>query len=260
MASARNRSFEGIENFRDFGDYGSRFGGRVVASRLFRSGHFAKATAADLATIEGLQVALIADLRRPTERANDPAARLALFTGQVIDNNIRDMAEGPHIAFMRQTDMSVPSIRRYLTDYYSRAPFEARYRDLFARYFQALAGLDGAAWVHCTAGKDRTGILVALTHDVLGVAESDLAADFLLTNEVMEVERRLPAYGPKLEKMIGRVPSEAAIRCFLGVEWEHLAATFVAIRTQCGSTEEYVVKYLGVEAGAVAAMRERLLR
>jgi protein-tyrosine phosphatase len=258
--SARVHSFDGIENFRDFGDYGSRLGGRVVASRLFRSGHFAKATPADLTRVEGLRVALITDLRRPTERANDRAARLAGFTGHVIDNDLGDLAEGPHIAFMRQTDMSVPSIRRYLTDYYSRAPFEARYRDLFARYFRALATLEGPAWVHCTAGKDRTGILVALTHDVLGVTESDVMADFLLTNEVMEVEQRLPAYGPRLEKLLGRVPSEAAIRCFLGVEWKHLEAMFAAIRAECGSAEEYVVKYLGVGSGALHAIRERLLR
>jgi protein tyrosine/serine phosphatase len=258
--SARSHSFEGIENFRDFGDYGSRLGGRVVASRLFRSGHFAKATPADLTRLERLRVTLITDLRRPTERANDRVPRLAGFTGDVIDNDIGDLAEGPHVAFMRQTDMSIPSIRRYLTDYYSRAPFEARYRDLFARYFRAMATLEGAAWVHCTAGKDRTGILVALTHDVLGVAESDVAADFLLTNEVMEVERRLPAYGPRLEKLIGRVPSEAAIRCFLGVEWEHLEATFAAIRAECGSTEEYVAKYLGIGPRALDAIRDRLLR
>jgi protein-tyrosine phosphatase len=258
--SARSHSFEGIENFRDFGDYGSRFGGRIVSSRLFRSGHIAKATPADLTRLEGLRVTLITDLRRPTERANDRSPRLAGFTGHVIDNDIGDLAEGPHVAFMRQTNMNVPSIRRYLTDYYSRAPFEARYRDLFARYFRALATLEGGAWVHCAAGKDRTGILVALTHDVLGVAESDVAADFLLTNEVMQVERRLPAYGPRLEKLLGRVPNEAAIRCFLGVEAEHLEATFAAIRAECGSTEGYVVKYLGIGPGALGAVRERLLR
>jgi protein-tyrosine phosphatase len=257
--SVRIHSFEGIENFRDFGNYGSRLGSRIVSARLFRSGHFAKATPADLTRLEGLQVALITDLRRPTERANDRVPRLTGFTGHLIDNDIGDLAEGPHIAFLRQTDMSVPSIRRYLTDYYSRAPFEARYRDLFARYFRAMSTLDGAAWVHCTAGKDRTGILVALTHDVLGVAESDVAADFLLTNEVMQVERRLPAYGPRLEKLLGRVPSEAAIRCFLGVEWEHLEAMFATVRAECGSAEEYVVKYLGVGRGALDTIRERLL-
>jgi protein-tyrosine phosphatase len=161
---------------------------------------------------------------------------------------------------MRQTNMAVPSISRYLTDYYTRAPFEARYRDLFARYFRAMATLEGAAWVHCTAGKDRTGILVALTHEVLGVEEPDVAADFLLTNEVMEVERRLPDYGVRLAKLIGRVPSEAAIRAFVGVEWQYLEAMFAAIRAECGSMERYVVKYLGIERGALEAIRERLLR
>jgi protein tyrosine/serine phosphatase len=257
--STRIHSFDGIENFRDFGNYASRFGGHVVAARLFRSGHYARATARDLDALGALGVGLIADLRRPTERANDRVPRLSGFAGQIIENNIGDLAEGPHIAFMRQTDMSDASIAAYLWNYYSGAPFELRYQDLFTRYFQALASLDGATLVHCAAGKDRTGILVALTHDLLGVSEADTSADFLLTNAVMQVEKRMATFGPVLEKLIGRAPSEMAIRCFLGVDREYLAAMFAGIRQQCGSTESYVTRVLGVEAATVSRIRDRLL-
>jgi len=258
--NSRIHSFEGIENFRDFGGYASRFGGCMPASRLFRSGHYVGATAADLESLDRLGIEVITDLRRPTERGTDRVPRLPRFTGQIIENDIGDLAEGPHIAFLRQTDMTPQSIGRYLQSYYSAAPFEERYSQLFTRYFRALSQCEGAAWIHCAAGKDRTGILVALTHDLLGVAEEDLIADFLLTNEAMDVERRLPDYGPRLERLCGRPPSDAAIRCFLGVDRASVDATLRAVRARYGSTERYTVQHLGVAPDIVHAIRERLLK
>ena len=43
----------------------------------------------------------------------------------------------------------------------------------------------GASLIHCFAGKDRTGVSVALAHHVLGVHADDMLADYLLTNQVM---------------------------------------------------------------------------
>ena len=42
------------------------------------------------------------------------------------------------------------------------------------------------ALVHCTAGKDRTGILVALVLDVLGVPAEDIVADYAETGPAMD--------------------------------------------------------------------------
>lgn len=255
----RIHSFDGIENFRDFGGYLSALGGRAAAGRLFRSGHYARATAADLATLRGLGIRVITDLRRPTERAAERVPRLEEFSGQIIENDIGDHPEGPHIAFLRETDMSAGSVARFLQHYYSSAPFEDRYSELFGRWLRALSDLNGAGWIHCAAGKDRTGILVALTHDLLGVAEEQIIADFLLTNQVMDVERRLFDYGPKLEKLCGRAPSDAAIRCFLGFDRDSIDATLRAVRDRHGSTEQYVVQHLGVSPERVNQIRQRLL-
>ena len=61
---------EGVRNFRDFGGYASRHGGRVRRGRLFRSGHYAEATHDDLKHVRRLGIQLQADLRRPDERGD----------------------------------------------------------------------------------------------------------------------------------------------------------------------------------------------
>ena len=38
--------------------------------------------------------------------------------------------------------------------------------------------------VHCMAGKDRTGVVCALTLALLGVSDEDIAADYALTETV----------------------------------------------------------------------------
>jgi protein-tyrosine phosphatase len=48
---------------------------------------------------------------------------------------------------------------------------------------QAIARADGAVLVHCAAGKDRTGVIVALVLDAVGVERGTIVADYLATAE-----------------------------------------------------------------------------
>jgi protein-tyrosine phosphatase len=73
----RHIRLEAVENFRDFGDYPTQAGRRLKKGRLYRSASHGRATEADLAAIEALELAVIVDLRRPGERERDgsPASR-----------------------------------------------------------------------------------------------------------------------------------------------------------------------------------------
>ena len=76
----------------------------------------------------------------------------------------------------------------------------------FARAFRLFA--DEASYptlIHCTAGKDRTGVLVGLLMEVLGASEDDIAAEYGLSNESID---RLLAY---LAHHRGRVVSRTEL-------------------------------------------------
>jgi protein-tyrosine phosphatase len=63
---------------------------------------------------------------------------------------------------------------------------------------RAVATAPGAALVHCAAGKDRTGVVVALALGAVGVRPDAVAADYAATGERLELLldrlRRSPTY------------------------------------------------------------------
>ena len=257
MTDPRILPLEGVENFRDYGGYAVG-GGRVASGQLFRAAHQARATPADLQIMAALKLATLVDLRRPRERDNDPSLRHEGFAAQVIQCDLGDHAEAPHVAFLRETDLTPESARAFFLDYYDKAPFEPRHLELFGRYFAALAAGDGPVLIHCTAGKDRTGLLAALTHQVLGVHADDARADYLLTNVAARVEQRLPMITEALEKSLGKRPSATAVRAFLGVDASYLDAAFASIASRSGSVEAYL-DGIGADAATREAIRDRLI-
>jgi protein-tyrosine phosphatase len=69
-----------------------------------------------------------------------------------------------------------PAVRAYL-GYLRRRP------DSVVRSLRAIARADGAVLVHCAAGKDRTGVVVAIALDAAGVDRGTIVRDYLATAE-----------------------------------------------------------------------------
>jgi hypothetical protein len=79
----------------------------------------------------------------------------------------------------REAPDESPIIRAYL-GYLRRRP------DSVAAAIQAIARADGAALVQCAAGKDRTGVVVALALDAAGVDRERIVGDYLASRERLE--------------------------------------------------------------------------
>lgn len=256
--TGRIQQFEALDNFRDYGDYASAAGRRVVPGRLYRSAHHARASDADLARLGTLGLAAVVDLRRPSERRDQPSRRPAGFAAQVIESVHDDGGEAPHITFLKTADLTEESGRRFMTGVYRALPFEPAHLDLFGRYFRALGEAEGPVLIHCAAGKDRTGMLAALTHSLLGVHRDDMVEDYLLTNEAVDLERRAPSIARQLEAMTGRKASHGAVVAFLGVEPAFLETALAEIVARHGSVEAYLERALGVDAALRDRIGERL--
>ena len=255
----RRIALEGVDNFRDFGDYAVADGRRLKRGRLFRSASHGRASDADLELIGALGIATVVDLRRKGERDRDPSRRHAAFAGAVIDNDLGDDQEDEWLAHLRESDLTESSFRAYLLGYYDKAPSDPRHIDLFSRFFQALATSDDAVLIHCAAGKDRTGILVALTHHLAGVHPDDIVEDYLLTNDDERFERRAPQVIELIYGVAGRAPSLAAVRVAMSVEPALLETAFAAMTRDFGGVDAYLEHRLGVDAALRASLHERLL-
>lgn len=256
----RIHPFEAVENVRDYGGYDTAASQRLASGRLFRSGHWAHATDEDLARFRALGIGTVVDLRRATEREHQPSRRPEGCVAEVLTAPPRpdDLTEAPHVAFLKSRDLTPDAACEFMTSAYRRIPYEAPHLDLFGRYFRALADSDRPVLIHCAAGKDRTGILAALTHRMVGVHADDMIEDYVLTNAAVRLEERAPEIAERMQRWSGRPASPEAVIAFVGVEPGYLDVAFAEIDRQSGSLDGYFETALGLNAATRARIVERL--
>ena len=255
----RVRLFEGIHNFRDYGGYAAR-DGRLKSGILWRSGQHGGATPADLAGVAELGIVTVVDLRGDSERQMMPCLRHDDFDGLVLfaPGETAGSELAPHEEAGRGIT-TADEARAAMTRLYVNMPF----RDVLVRslnlYFEALAMREGPSLLHCLAGKDRTGLAVALLHRLLGVHEDDVMADYLLTNAAGDQKRRIAAAGDSIRERYGAQITDEAIEMLMGVDAMYLDAATRSIVERFGTNERYAQEVLGVDAARRDALRARLL-
>ena len=256
--TSRIHAFDALDNFRDYGGYDTAAGRALKTGRLFRSAHQASVSEADLERLAAIDLGVIVDLRRQVERRRQPSKRAVNFTGQVLESDLDEAGEAPHITFLKSADLTPESGRTFMTGLYRELPFAPAHIDLFSRYFHALGETDRPVLIHCAAGKDRTGMLAALTHHLVGVHQDDLMEDYLLTNTAVDLVGRAPAIAEQLKGFTGREASHDAVVAFMGVEPAYLDAAIGSITERHGSLDGYLEQALGVDAVLRDRIAERL--
>ena len=249
---------EGVANLRDFGGYATGCGRGLRAGRFYRSGHHALATDEDLETLAGLGIAVVVDLRRADERERQPNRRWNAYAGEVITSDLDDFDRGWE-SLLPGADPTPEFFDGLMQIWYGRAPFVPRMTSVFSRYFEAMARADGAVLIHCAAGKDRTGLLAALTHHLAGVRREDLVEDYLLTNSAPSQVEMAPRIARLIETLTGKTPSDEAVRVAMGVRAAYLEIALAAIDERYGSLDGYLESALGVDAGRRRAFEARHL-
>jgi protein tyrosine/serine phosphatase len=246
-------AFEGVRNFRDFGGGLTVDGRRIRTGRLFRSAHLAEASAADIARLEALGVKLVADLRHPAERMNQPARWPHSAGPPVICRQPVQPALQVGAPLQADTHFSAAVARENMLGAYRRIPADPDAMRLFCGLLGALAEHGGPILVHCTAGKDRTGIACAIVLAALGCGHDTIQTDYLRTNDGMDVAARRREVRTNLEPEIGRPLADEEIEPLLGVEAAYLAAAMAIVEAAGG-----IDAYLGKSLGLPRQTRERL--
>jgi protein-tyrosine phosphatase len=250
--------FERILNFRDFGGWDTAGGGKVARGKLYRSASFHDATDADIERLNAMDLRFLVDLRRPEERKHEPS-RWVSESCRVIFND--EGAGGtelpPHLVALLQSDLSAQSTTDYMMSLYREIPYDPRLVGLYRNWFAEL-GEGGSGVVHCAAGKDRTGIICALTLMTLGVDEDAVFADYEFTNQAVDLELRMPRIQQRMEERLARKLDSASLRPMLGVQIDYLHAALKEIRERSGSVGRYVEEQLGVGARERERLRDAL--
>jgi protein-tyrosine phosphatase len=151
---------DGVSNARDLGGWTLQDGSKIPYGRVFRSGKLSEATPEDLAKIKSLGIHTSIDLRSQPEvkvGGQDPVGAQGLSS----------TVSAPMLI--------VPSAVGYRN-------LVADQKPAIATAFKALADpADYPVIIHCSAGKDRTGIVSALLLELLGVPRKQVVSEYMLS-------------------------------------------------------------------------------
>jgi protein-tyrosine phosphatase len=226
--------FESLHNFRDAGGCATADGRTVATGRLYRSDLLVNLTSADQARFDRLGIRTVIDLRRTAE---------VELIGRVADAHGRRYLNIPpeHAPWEERPHDPADEPPRYLADRYLELADTGRHG--IGRVISVLSDRDAApAVVHCYAGKDRTGVVMAITLALLGVPDETIGEDYARSDYW---ERSAP---PSHIPALWTLAPASAITVFLA-----------ELREEYGSVEGYA-SAAGVTTAEIEALRAHLLR
>jgi protein-tyrosine phosphatase len=242
---------DGAYNFRDLGGYLTQDSHYVRWGQLYRSDEFSELTDQDLENLEHLKLQTIIDLRSPYEIQGKENRLPPNCTYQ----KIRIYQHEPLFDYL-----PIALFKRHLL----AQALGANYIKLIERRAEAFGAAlrilaDPANFpvvYHCSAGKDRTGIVCALALSVLGVPDQTIIADYSLSNLGFDHFFTEFAAGGQLDGW--------------GIPYEEFQAVFIVnpdwmrnllhhLRKEYGGAAGYLVQRAGLQPDELERIRENLL-
>ncbi|MFE3541904.1 tyrosine-protein phosphatase [Nocardia sp. NPDC059177] len=242
--SADQFAISGTFNFRDVGGLRTVDGATTRPGILLRSAQLSGLDERGLATLRELRVTDVHDLRGRAEIdhiGHDTLPDGVRLHITPFDSRMDDAP--PHEA-------RTSSARTHMIEVYRHFPTLPEAHTAITRLAGSIIAGDGAALVHCAAGKDRTGWAVATLLRAVGVTEEAVYADFLASNDAVEPLRRL--LEPKISD------GNALSVDLLGVHAEYLRTADATVREKYGDTEGYLAE-IGLTGTLRADLRECLV-
>lgn len=258
---------EGSFNFRDIGGMPLTGGGVTRSGVLYRSDALSGLTPHGLEQLAATPIGVIADFRTPLERMIAPDRLPANRTFRVVELALLEGAlTGLAQQAMQATatggdpDAAAAAVRDALAQLPSLGELYISMlthgTEAFAEVARLVAtGEDTAVLVHCTAGKDRTGVAIALLLDAVGVDRDAIVADYAASEQNLS-----GAWADGMFAMIGAmgVPRTAALDALIASTPPAAIAQALAwVAHEHGGSAAYL-RSGGLAESELTALRRRL--
>ena len=253
-------NIEGGCNFRDLGGYRTRDGRELQRGRVFRTGVLSYFTLNDEQLLKELGVRAICDLRRSDERAHEPTRWPDSNTQHLSWDDGRTPPTIRSVAAKLSHPYTAVGMRAAMIDLYRQLPawMAPRLRGIFERITRG----DLPVLVHCAAGKDRTGIAIALLLAVLDVPQETIMEDYLMTNACDILQFSLTHQGQPGERA-GDHPlltmPEDIRRVLFAADVDYLNAALDQIACDHGDLFSFLRNEVGVDDALQSKVQAALL-
>lgn len=241
-------------NFRDVGGIALPDGGVIRTGKVYRSEAIHAPGADDTACLAAIGVRSVIDLRSAAERTEAPGywpGSGAAVHGIELGADPRRAAAISHL----RADSSAAGVRGFLRIGYEAFPTACA--EAVRTMFEIVAGGHTPLLVHCTAGKDRTGFVIAALLGGIGVALPEILRDYLRSGEGMS-EANVAGSRFAVNHRLDTPLDDAAVVELCGVLPEFLAASMRTIETEYASFAAYLAA-IGVDEQTVERARGQLL-
>ncbi len=218
---------QGAVNVRDLGGLPTTDGGTTLPGRLLRSENLQELTPSDVTRlVDGMSVTTVVDLRTTAEVELEGPGPLDDVPGvrhayhpvlPELGSRTDAVAEALLVQKAARDRSRFPDdiMCGHYLGYLEERPEEV------TGALRSIATADGAAIVHCAAGKDRTGVIVALSLTAAGVQPEAIVADYMATGERIDaiIERlrgsRTYADDVSSRPVRAHLPREETMKAFL---------------------------------------------
>lgn len=247
-------TFENIVNFRDLSGLKTRDNAVVKAGRVYRSALLDFATTNDLDTLMTLAPDVVVDFRMDGEKQGE-AIKLVLdsidYQAKPIDvGNFFSPDQIAELSRLKPADIDALFVKMYQA-------FPERGQSQFKAVFNALMDNERVIY-HCSAGKDRTGVMSYFILSVLGVAYDDIMSNYLQSNlhaedlhQLFAAHRQKNPTGFEITEDLEKIFQKVRY-----VETDYLNALDKRLNDEFGGVNAYVEKVLGVNT---ETLKRRLL-
>lgn len=234
--------FDGAYNFRDIGGKSTTDGRRVRTGSLFRADELSGLSVADLERLERLRITTVVDFRGVAEKEGAgllPAApnRLPERVARAVELPIEagaifsaDILQGVMAGSVTEAELA-----NLMMETYRQLVSQDDYLTQLRAFFALLQHNDAPLVYHCSAGKDRTGVVTMLILSALGVARNAIVEDYMLSNRLL---------AGKYDRYVQMFP---VIRPLVTVAPEYLGAAYQQIEATHNSIENFLVEILAVD-------------
>jgi protein-tyrosine phosphatase len=255
---------KGTTNTRDIGGYQTSGPGTLRWGQIIRSDNLSRLTASDFQKLEEIGLKTVIDLRTQKEHDQSPTVWMGDNPPRFFHFPVGDANNNWFTAqrkMMKRNRFTQEQSLEHMVEGYRMIAEEGT--SSYQKLMELV--LDESNWpvlIHCNAGKDRSGVGIALILETLGVDRETIMEEYLLTNEISRIEEKAVLLSKESKNFsrgnrFSKGVSASAWLPIVGVRAEMLEAFYASVDEKYGSMDAFLTE-LGVDLDARGALAASL--